>query len=100
MLFRSPTEKIWPASPRQQKGDLPVGTCSARLLAEQDLFNAVASRVTRALELTMSQPMFLETLVKDYGVCIEEVCNGAGLSSACLHMLHQSCVHLAGSDVS
>lgn len=35
---------------------------------------AVASRVTRALELTLSQSSFLETLVKEYGVCIEEVC--------------------------
>ncbi|KAL3150598.1 hypothetical protein ABBQ32_000405 [Trebouxia sp. C0010 RCD-2024] len=50
--YRSPTEKVWPASPRQQK---------------------VASRVTRALELTLSQPSFLETLVKEYGLCVEEV---------------------------
>ena len=35
---------------------------------------AVASRVVRALELTFTQPTFLEALVKNYGVCVEEVC--------------------------
>ncbi|KAL0053825.1 hypothetical protein WJX82_011373 [Trebouxia sp. C0006] len=50
--YRSPTEQIWPASPRQQK---------------------VASRVLRALEYALSEPPFLETLIKTYGVCIEEV---------------------------
>ncbi|KAL0034407.1 hypothetical protein WJX79_000698 [Trebouxia sp. C0005] len=50
--YRSPTEQIWPASPRQQK---------------------VASRVLRALEYALSEPPFLESLIKTYGVCIEEV---------------------------
>ena len=42
-------------------------------MVDQDSLYAVASRVTRALELTLSQPTFLETLVKEYGVCVEEV---------------------------
>ena len=62
---------------------------------------AVASRVTRALELTLSQPSFLETLVKEYGVCIEEVCMMlswqvyAGVCSVEL----QGRVHMAGANV-
>lgn len=62
---------------------------------------AVASRVTRALELTLSQPSFLETLVKEYGLCVEEVC----MRLQCQYMLAQAvssitAVHLAGADVS
>ena len=62
--------------------------------------NAVASRVTRALEFALSQPTFLETLVKENGVCVEEVRDGAQLSDICQQMLHQGYGHLAGSDVS
>jgi len=29
--------------------------------------------VLRALEYALSEPPFLETLVKEYGVCVEEV---------------------------
>lgn len=50
-----------------------VMTCQAFLLTWINALSAVASRVTRALEFTFSQPTFLETLVKQYGVCIEEV---------------------------
>lgn len=50
--YRSPTERIWPASPRQQK---------------------VASRVIRALESALCETPFLETMVKQYGFCVEEV---------------------------
>ena len=48
-------------------------TCQAVLLTRSNALSAVASRVTRALEFTFSQPTFMETLVKQYGVCIEEV---------------------------
>lgn len=48
-------------------------TCQAVLLTSSNALSAVASRVTRALEFTLSQPTFMETLVKQYGVCIEEV---------------------------
>ena len=35
--------------------------------------NAVGSRVLRALEMTMSEPKYMQTLIKQYGLCLEEV---------------------------
>lgn len=49
--------------------------CQQDLSAHYDtVMLAVASRVIRALELTFTQPTLLESLVKNYGVCVEEVC--------------------------
>lgn len=38
------------------------------------LWAAVGSRVLRALEMTLSEPKYMHTLVKAYGLCLEEVC--------------------------
>lgn len=35
--------------------------------------NTVGSRVLRALEMTLSEPKYMQTLVKQYGLCFEEV---------------------------
>ena len=43
------------------------------LFSQQLQCYIVGSRVLRAMEMTMSEPKYMQTLIKQYGLCIEEV---------------------------